>query len=773
MAISVLFNGVTYSIPETGEESWGENLTSYFTAIPQGALQKTGGTFTLTADVNFGATYGVLSKYLSTRTALPSTVGLVRLAVSDSIGWRNNANSANLLLAVNGSDQLTFNGTAIYPAGITALTGDVTATGPGSVAATVAKIQGTTVSGTTGSGNVVFSTSATLVTPALGTPSALVGTNISGTAASLTAGLATSLVGGLGGSIPYQSSVNTTAMLANGSASQVLTSQGTTLAPAWALIVNANISSSAAIAFSKLATLSSTNILVGSAGNVATAVAMSGDVTIGNTGVTAIGSGKVTNAMLATAASAATASYVVLRDANANILTNSFIAGFRTQATANGTLALVVGDAQQQTFTGTTAGQIVTLPTTSIIAGQSFQLVNLSSQSITVNSSGGNLVQTMAASSVVTVTAVVATPTTAANWTPVYSTQAAGGGSVTSVAASGPSGIATWSSAITTSGTLTQTLSTQSARTFFQGPASGSAAAPTFAALTSPTIQKFTASPTGATNYAFTITSGNTASVGAVYTNNGQSFTLLAALLVGDTILYCSGTGTPAASGTLTYSSGTHTGGNITFSAFLGCYVLPTGTTPLYIRVEMVGPGGGGAGSSTSGSDTHSGSAGSAATTFGTSLLSAGAGNGGGSINGNSPGGTGGTSSLGSGPIGLASTGASGNSGGGSATSGVFFGGPSGGATVFGGTAGGPYNQGAPAVTANTGCGGGAAGGPTGGWVGGGGGAGGLVNAVISSPSSFYSYSIGTGGSKGTAGTSGQAGADGSAGFIKITEFYQ
>ena len=40
----------------------------------------------------------------------------------------------------------------------------------------------------TGTGNVVMSTSPTLVTPALGTPSALVGTNITGTAAGLTAG---------------------------------------------------------------------------------------------------------------------------------------------------------------------------------------------------------------------------------------------------------------------------------------------------------------------------------------------------------------------------------------------------------------------------------------------------------------------------------------------------------------------------------------------------------------------------------------------------------
>ena len=40
----------------------------------------------------------------------------------------------------------------------------------------------------TGTGNVVMSTSPTLVTPALGTPSALVGTNITGTAAGLTSG---------------------------------------------------------------------------------------------------------------------------------------------------------------------------------------------------------------------------------------------------------------------------------------------------------------------------------------------------------------------------------------------------------------------------------------------------------------------------------------------------------------------------------------------------------------------------------------------------------
>lgn len=47
---------------------------------------------------------------------------------------------------------------------------------------------------------------------------------------------ATNLAGGAGGQIPYQSAASTTALLANGTAGQVLTSAGTTLAPTWTTI---------------------------------------------------------------------------------------------------------------------------------------------------------------------------------------------------------------------------------------------------------------------------------------------------------------------------------------------------------------------------------------------------------------------------------------------------------------------------------------------------------------------------------------------------------
>jgi len=72
-------------------------------------------------------------------------------------------------------------------------------------------------------------------------------------------------------------------------------------------LVNADIDAAAAIAFSKLAALDDANILVGNGSNVATKVAVTGDVTISNAGVTAIGSAKVTPTMLTQPLTLATA----------------------------------------------------------------------------------------------------------------------------------------------------------------------------------------------------------------------------------------------------------------------------------------------------------------------------------------------------------------------------------------------------------------------------------------------------------------------------------
>lgn len=115
MSLNVLFNGSNYIIPETGEVGWGGNTTSYLVAIAAGALQKTGGSFTLSAETDFGASFGLKSLYYKSRSSNIATSGIIRLNNnSDAISWRNAANSADLSLFPNASNLLTFNGSTVY-----------------------------------------------------------------------------------------------------------------------------------------------------------------------------------------------------------------------------------------------------------------------------------------------------------------------------------------------------------------------------------------------------------------------------------------------------------------------------------------------------------------------------------------------------------------------------------------------------------------------------------------------------------------------------------
>jgi hypothetical protein len=67
-------------------------------------------------------------------------------------------------------------------------------------------------------------------------------------------------------------------------------------------IVDAEIKSDAAIAHSKLANITAGQVLLGNASNVPTATALTGDVTVNGSGVTAIGSSRVTTSMVADSA---------------------------------------------------------------------------------------------------------------------------------------------------------------------------------------------------------------------------------------------------------------------------------------------------------------------------------------------------------------------------------------------------------------------------------------------------------------------------------------
>ena len=134
----------------------------------------------------------------------------------------------------------TFTGTVTIPTGasITA----PTITGAGAIAGVfTGNITGNVTGNVTGSSgsctgnaatvtNGVYTTGNQTIAGTKTFSSTIVG-SISGSA--VTAGRATNIAGGLGGSIPYQTAANTTALLANGSAGQVLQSNGGTAAPTW------------------------------------------------------------------------------------------------------------------------------------------------------------------------------------------------------------------------------------------------------------------------------------------------------------------------------------------------------------------------------------------------------------------------------------------------------------------------------------------------------------------------------------------------------------
>lgn len=110
MSVELTINGQVFDYPETGDEEWGPEATDWAVAVSTGLLQKTGGLFQLLSEVDFGAGFGIKSIYFKSRTTNFATTGTLRLAVTDGIYWRNNANNANLGLTLDGADNLLFNG---------------------------------------------------------------------------------------------------------------------------------------------------------------------------------------------------------------------------------------------------------------------------------------------------------------------------------------------------------------------------------------------------------------------------------------------------------------------------------------------------------------------------------------------------------------------------------------------------------------------------------------------------------------------------------------
>ena len=119
--------------------------------------------------------------------------------------------------------------------------------------------------------------------------------------------------------------------------------------------------------------------------------------------------------------SSATSSSLLQRDINANAFTNNTTRNYTTTVTAVGTTTLTAASSYYQYFTGTTT-QTVILPITGTLStGFEFNIVNTSSGSVTVQSSGLNTVQVILGGSYAIVRCILASGTSETSWSVITS----------------------------------------------------------------------------------------------------------------------------------------------------------------------------------------------------------------------------------------------------------------------------------------------------------------------------------------------------------------
>jgi hypothetical protein len=300
MSQTLNVNGVSYTFPDVGEENWGQNVTNWAVAITAGALQKKGGSFTLTAEVDFGATYGLKTAYYKSQGTNISTTGVLRLANTEGVGWRNNANGADLLLKPNTSTNgiLTYNSVDLVDVSSAQTLTNKTLTSPTITGATISGLTASRALVSDGSGNLgVSAVTSTELGRLSGVGSSVLGKDDSGaltnktsinkvaitapaTSATLTLadGSTLALAGAYATTLTATGATNvtlpTTGTLATLAGSESLTnktmsgSSNTFSSIAYASlvlttsIVNGDISASAAIALSKLASVTASRALV-------------------------------------------------------------------------------------------------------------------------------------------------------------------------------------------------------------------------------------------------------------------------------------------------------------------------------------------------------------------------------------------------------------------------------------------------------------------------------------------------------------------------------
>src|SRR5690242_17488006 len=109
----ITFNGETFDIPNPHAIEWGQKVTDFLVAIPNGVLQPDQGTFTLTEELDFGTLFGIKAKYFKSESTPVAETGVLRLGKDDTIVWRNVAGTDDNVFAVDSNDALTFNGDVV------------------------------------------------------------------------------------------------------------------------------------------------------------------------------------------------------------------------------------------------------------------------------------------------------------------------------------------------------------------------------------------------------------------------------------------------------------------------------------------------------------------------------------------------------------------------------------------------------------------------------------------------------------------------------------
>lgn len=658
--------------------------------------------------------------------------------------------------ALSSIDWITFNGKQGAGNYITALTGDATATGPGSVALTLATV------------NANVGTFASVTVNAKGLVTAA--TALSGDATTSGAALTLATVNSNVGTFGAASQVGVFTVNAKG---LVTAAANTSIQIAESQVTNLVTD----LAAKQSTTLTNAHILVGNSSNVATDVAVSGDLTLANTGAltlntvnsnvgsfgtaTQVSTFTVNAKGLITAASN-TAIAIPFSQVTGTVPINQGGTGQTTKAAAFDALSpmTAVGD----TTVGGTSGTGTRFPvgTDNFAAiADSVQSLGLIYAPVYSNGDQNNLVRisTTVGSSALTVS--VGTSLSSTNFAsitfPAYTSGSQTGNSTVRVTSN-------LSMVVSSGSTLGQRSNVAEYIYVYLINNAGTAEIAVSSTLYDQGLPYNTTAEGGA---------GAADSRTAIYSSTAR--TAVPMLLVGRILITeaTAGTWNTNASRISMFPFATsNPSGNL---PSVTKYTSGSGTfTPdprtLWLRVRAVAGGGAGAGSGTGTVAGINGGAGNN-TTFGGST----AGGGGGGL-WNSSGGSGGTSTLGSGHTGVALTGSDGFGASYANILNVFFAGGAGGSSaLFGGGAAKSFNNAAgTAGLVNTG-GGGQGGGNNGvssSVAGSGGGAGGCIDVNINNPAASYSYTVGTGGTAGNAGTAGLAGGAGGDGFIIVEEYW-